>query len=122
MVNSEDFKTNIRNIVSQDYELAFLGDDFDKTAEMISETKAEKIYDWVKSVINDKITPLLRKSNKKYKDNSISDLMSFRKELKISGNEHRIMLIKIKNAHYIEFHLGQHKYYDALRKSLGLTE
>ena len=122
MVNPEIFKISIRDIISQDYKLAFLGDDFDKTIEKITETKAEKIYFWVEDVIKNKVTPLLRKSNKKYKENPISDLMSFRKELKIEGNEHRIMLIKIKNAHYIEFHLGQHKYYDSLRKNLGLTK
>ena len=60
--------------------------------------------------------------NKNYKGIPLNHLLSFRKEIKISGNDHRIMLIKIKSEHYIEFHLGKHKYYDRLRKELGLTK
>jgi hypothetical protein len=123
MVNPEDFKEKIADIIAQDYEIKFLGDDFDKTIDKISETKADKIYDWVKQVTRDSIAPIMKNAkNKKYKGLPLNQLLSFRKEIQISGNDHRIMIIKIKSANYIEFHLGQHKYYDKLRKDLGLTK
>ncbi len=40
----------------------------------------------------------------------------------IQGTEYRILLIKLKNSFYIEFHLGSHKYYDKLRSRLELTK
>lgn len=74
-------------------------------------------------MVRDDIAPIMKnEKNKSYKGIPLTDLMSFRKEVQISGNEHRIMLIKIKSSYYIEFHIGQHKYYDHLRKSLGLTK
>ena len=123
MVDVESFKTTIRGIINQMYRLGFFGDDFDKTVDSISPIKAEKIYSWVKNVCDDKITPLMKNlSNKKYKGIPLSNLMSFRKEIQISGNDHRIMLIKIKSSDYIEFHLGDHKYYDKVRKELDLKK
>ena len=123
MVDPIEFKKKIADIVSQDYRVEFCGDDFDKTVENISETKAEKIYAWVQQVVEDNIAPIMKNiKNKKYKGIPLNQLLSFRKEIQISGNEHRIMIIKIKSSYYIEFHIGQHKYYDKLRKDLGLTK
>ncbi len=122
MVNPEEFKQRIIDIVSQEYRIDFLGTDFDKTIEKISETKAEKIFKWVAEVVEENIAPIMKNiKDKKYKGIPLNQLLSFRKELQISGNDYRIMIIKIKGSYYIEFHLGQHKYYDSLRKDLGLT-
>lgn len=123
MANSKEFKEKIADIVSQEYKIDFLGDDFDKTVEMISETKAEKIYHWVKQVVENNIAPIMKNiANKKYKGIPLNQLLSFRKEVQITGNDYRIIIIKIKSSFYIEFHLGQHRYYDRLRKNLGLTK
>jgi hypothetical protein len=122
MVNPKEFKEKITGIISQDYKIDFLGDDFDKTVEKIAETKADNIYDWIRQVVEKNIAPIMKNTvDKKYKGIPLNQLLSFRKEIQIAGNDHRIMLIKIKSEHYIEFHLGQHKYYDSLRKDLGLT-
>ncbi len=123
MVNPDEFKEKITDTISQDYKIEFYGDDFEKTVEKISETKSEKIYAWVKQVVEDNIAPIMKNiKNKKYKGIPLNQLLSFRKEIRIIGNEHRIMIIKIKSSNFIEFHLGQHKYYDKLRKDLGLTK
>ena len=52
MVDPEDFKGNIRKLISQDYKMGFLGDDFDKIAARLTKVQADKIYGWVNSVIN----------------------------------------------------------------------
>lgn len=123
MVDVKEFKQKVIDAISQEFTIEFYGDDFDKTVERISETKAKKIYSWVKQVVEDNIAPIMKNiKNKKYKGIPLNQLLSFRKEIQISGNDHRIMIIKIKGSYYIEFHLGQHKYYDKLRKGLGLTK
>ena len=60
--------------------------------------------------------------NKKYKQWQTTQLLSFRKALTINNVPYRILLIKVKNQYYIEFHLGKHKYYDKIRNLLGLTK
>lgn len=47
MADIEKFKEKIRNIISQSYKLEFLGDNFEKTVKLLSETKSEKIYRWI---------------------------------------------------------------------------
>ncbi len=121
MVESDIFKENIKNIVSQDYNLEFLGHDFDKIVSGLTDKKSEDIYSWIRKVISKEIDPILVGSKKRYKDWLVHKLLSFRKEINIKGNDYRIMFIKVKNSFYIEFHLGKHKYYDSLRKKLGLT-
>jgi mRNA-degrading endonuclease RelE of RelBE toxin-antitoxin system len=123
MVDVTEFKEKVTEIISQDYKIDFLGDDFDKTIDRLSETKAEKIYAWVREVVENNIAPIMKNArDKKYKGIPLNEILSFRKEIQVAGSDHRIMLIKIKSEHYIEFHIGQHKYYDRLRKNLGLTK
>jgi hypothetical protein len=123
MVDVTEFKEKVTEIISQDYKIDFLGDDFDKTIDRLSETKAEKIYAWVREVVENNIAPIMKNArDKKYKGIPLNEILSFRKEIQVAGSDHRIMLIKIKSEHYIEFHISQHKYYDRLRKNLGLTK
>jgi len=123
MVDVNIFKKNVRDIVSQDYKLEFLGDNFDKIVLMLSETKADGIYNWIKNVVQEELRPMSKPiSKKKYKNWMIHDLLSFKKEINIEKSHYRLLLIKVKNSFYIEFHLSNHKYYDKLRKSLGLTQ
>ncbi|MFH0876261.1 MAG: hypothetical protein V1859_10070 [archaeon] len=50
------------------------------------------------------------------------ELLTFRHAFNLDNIEYRILFVKVKNSIYIEFHLGDHKYYDKVRKSLGLTK
>ena len=120
MVNPEEFKNKIEKIVSQDYKVEFLGNNFDQIAGLLSDIKAEKIYCWLMEVIQESIRPLVIKSNKPYKDWKINELLTFRYPFSIGNIEYRILFVKVKNAVYIEFHLGNHKYYDKVRKDLDL--
>lgn len=123
MVNADEFKGKIEKIISQDFGIGFFGDDFNKTIKQLTETKANSVYSWVEEVKKNNIVPIMKnRPDKKYKGTPLTKILSFRKEITISGNDHRIMLIKIKADGYIEFHIGKHKYYDKLRRDLGLTE
>ncbi|MBI4918767.1 hypothetical protein HY837_02475 [archaeon] len=120
MVNPEEFKKHIEKIISQNYQVEFLGKNFDQIVGLLTETKTEKIYDWVGEVIQKKIQPILVGSKKKYKEWVIGELLSFRYPFSIGNTEYRIIFVKVKNSIYIEFHLGDHKYYDKVRKDLDL--
>jgi len=122
MVKAEDFKSKIKQIIQQDYQIEFLGQDFDQIANLISENQAEKIYQWISQAIQKKIQPLMVGSKKPYKDWSINELLVFRYPFTINNSEYRILFVKVKNSIYIEFHLGDHKYYDKVRKDLDLKK
>ena len=120
MVNAEEFKGKIVTILTQNYEIKFLGKNFDKIVSFLSETKAEKIYNWIEEVVTEEFQPILIASKKPYKDWTIKQLLTFRYPFSVNNTEYRILLVKIKNSVYIEFHLGDHKYYDKVRKELDL--
>lgn len=122
MVDPKIFKNTIKSKISQEYRLEFLGENFDKIVKKISETKAERIYNWIDKTIEKKIQPILIGSKKKYKDWEIYKLLTFRYPFKIDNVDYRVLFIKVKNSFYIEFHLGDHKYYDKIRKDLNLTK
>ncbi|MEK6905798.1 MAG: hypothetical protein AABX24_05340 [Nanoarchaeota archaeon] len=122
MVNPAEFKKKIEQIVSQNYKIEFLGKNFDHTVTLLTETKAEKIYRWLQEVIEKKIQPILVGSKKSYKEWKVSELLTFRYPFSIENTEYRILFVKVKNSIYIEFHLGDHKYYDQVRKELDLKK
>lgn len=122
MVEVEEFKNKIRSMVSQEYSLDFLGNNFEQIVNLISDSKAQSMYDWIQRVIDRKIQPITIGSKKGYKDWKISELMTFRHAFNISNVEYRILFVKVKNSFYIEFHLGDHKYYDKVRGSLDLKK
>lgn len=122
MVNSSDFKNKIEQLVSQDYKVEFLGKNFDQIVNLFTDTKAEKIYRWVEDVVKNHIQPIFIGSKKQYKEWWVSELLTFRYPFSIGNTEYRIMFVKVKNSIYIEFHLGDHKYYDKVRKDLDLKK
>ncbi len=124
MVNVGEFTEKIKSIVSQEYEIAFLGgrERFDDIVSKLSDSQSQDIYEWVQKIVDKSIVPLSKASKKAYKAWEIKDLLSFRKELTVDNQVYRILFVKVKNACYIEFHLGDHKYYDRLRKQLDLTK
>lgn len=122
MVDPVSFRKEIKNRILQDYLIEFLGEDFDKIVKEISVARAEKIYLWIEKIIKNEIQPVRKISNKKYKDWRLYELLTFIHKLEINNTEYRIMFIKLKNSFYIEFHLGNHKYYDKIRSKLELTQ
>lgn len=122
MVNPEEFKKKIEAFIAQQYKVEFLGKNFNQIITSLTESKAEKIYKWMKNVIEKKIQPILIGSKKQYKEWSVSELLTFRYPFIIENIEYRVLLVKVKNSIYIEFHLGDHKYYDRVRKELDLKK
>ena len=122
IVDVKQFKNKIEKIISQEYKVGFLGKNFDKIVDSMSESRAEKIYHWMSNVINKKIQPISISSKKAYKEWVVNELLVFRYPLKMNNNEYRVLLVKVKNAIYIEFHLGHHKYYDKVRSELNLKK
>ncbi len=120
MVEPQEFKDKIRGIISQEYRLEFLGRNFDQITKMISDSKAQTIYIWIQRVIERRVQPITIGSGKKYKEWRIFDLMTFRYAFNLNNVEYRILFVKVKNSFYIEFHLGDHKYYDKVRKVLDI--
>lgn len=121
MVDPEDFKNKVEQLLSQDYKVEFLGKNFNQIVNFLTYTKAEKIYNWLEDVVAKKIQPILVGSKKPYKEWTVSQLLTFRYPFSIGNTEYRILFVKVKNSIYIEFHLGDHKYYDKVRKNLSLT-
>jgi hypothetical protein len=122
MAAPENFKKKIKHILSSDSRIDFLGENFDKIALSLSEEKAAGIYEWLGRVKEKNIRPILTGSNKKYKNWLAYQLLTFRYAFSIEKTEYRILLVKVKNSFYIEFHLGTHKYYDTVRKKLWVKE
>lgn len=89
---------------------------------LLTENKANKIYDWAKDVLQRKIQPITIGSKKQYKEWAVNELLTFRYPFSIENTEYRILFVKVKNSIYIEFHLGDHKYYDEVRKDLDLKK
>ncbi len=122
MVEPQEFKDKIRGIISQEYAIEFLGTNFDQIATLLTDSKVQSIYDWIQKVIERKIQPITIGSKKQYRNWKISELMTFRHAFNLSNVEYRILFVKVKNSFYIEFHLGDHKYYDKVRTSLDIKK
>ncbi len=122
MVNPEEFKKRTTEIVSQDYQIEFLGKNFEHIVNLLTEEKAEKIYSWLNEVFNKNVQPITIGSKRPYQEWSINELLVFRYPFNINNIEYRILFVKVKNSFYIEFHLGDHKYYDKVRKDLDLKK
>ncbi|MFA6460915.1 MAG: hypothetical protein WCV90_01500 [Candidatus Woesearchaeota archaeon] len=122
MVNSKEFKDKIETSISQEYKVEFLGNNFDQIVNLLTESKAEKIYQWIKDIVDRKIQPITIGSKKPYKEWAINELLTFRYPFSIENTEYRVLFVKVKNSVYIEFHLGDHKYYDKVRKELDLKK
>ncbi|MEK6816595.1 MAG: hypothetical protein AABY09_03205 [Nanoarchaeota archaeon] len=120
MVDADDFKGRIGKLVSQDYKVEFLGRNFNQIVGLLTDAKAGKIYMWVGDVVKSNIQPIIVGSKKPYKEWKVSELLTFRYPFSIGNADYRIIFVKVKNSIYIEFHLGDHKYYDKVRKDLDL--
>lgn len=72
MVNPDEFKKRIESGISQNYKVEFLGKNFDLIVDLLTENKAEKIYQWVKDIAERKIQPISIGSKKPYKEWAVS--------------------------------------------------
>jgi hypothetical protein len=122
MVDQQQFRRNIEKIVKQEYKVEFLGKNFDQIVSLLTPVKEKKIYDWITGVIEKEIQPILIGTKKSYKEWTMNQLLTFRYPFSVGNTEYRILFVKVKNSIYIEFHLGNHKYYDKVRKDLGLKK
>ncbi len=121
MVESEEFKRKIEKVVSQEYKIEFLGKNFEAIVHLLTDKQAESIYTWILKVCQKEIQPIMVSAKKPYKDWQINQLLVFRYPFRYGNTEYRILFVKVKNSIYIEFHLGDHNYYDKVRKDLQLT-
>lgn len=122
MVDIDEFKRNIEGTFPQKEKVEFLGKNFEDIVKSITEQRAEKIYKWASQVVQKQIQPIAISSNKSYKEWEVNQLLVFRYPMNIGGNEYRLLLVKVKNSFYIEFHIGDHNYYDKVRKNLDLKK
>ena len=113
MATSTQFKANIEKIIGQTRAIKFKGDDFDLCVSLLTSEKEQEIYGWVKEVLANKIVPILTKT----KEHS---LLVFRKPLSLPNGRNRILLVKLKNSHYILFNMGSHDNYDRMSKELNI--
>ena len=110
MVNSDDFKSKIVSLISQDYEIKFLGKNFDKIVGFLSETKAEKIYVWINDVVNEQFQPILIASKKPYKDWEVKQLLTFRYPFSINNTEYADNILTCcKIVEFVSLEIGIHE-------------
>ena len=122
MADPSGFRAHIRGLVRQEYALEFLGERFDEIVSLLSEKQADAIYSWIGNVLEKKVQPILIGSERRYRDWKAHELLTFRHAFSINRQQYRVLLVKVKNSFYIEFHLGDHKYYDKVRKELALKK
>ena len=122
MVNPTYFKSKLQNLVLQEYKIEFLGINFDQIVLLLTDSKAERICQWISDIMKREIQPITIRSDHLYKQYPINQLLVFRYPFSIDSIEYRILFVKVKNSIFIEFHLGDHKYYDKIRKDLDLKK
>lgn len=104
-MNVEQLKKEIRKILGDQVRF---NDDFKKLALQIKNQESV-LLSWCVDVANKKISPKIPKNNK--------DVIVFIKKI---GSSNRCVVLKLKDEEFIECHLGNHKYYDYLRKQIGV--
>ena len=109
-MNAKELRNELINIFGNNI---VFNKEFDYYAEQLKEEMQIKLLEWCKKCKQDLFrghTPLKP---------HLKDLYVFFKKI---GNKIRTILIKIKNADFIEIHLSDHKYYDEKRKEFGFKK
>lgn len=120
MVNVKLFKKTVKKLLYQNNDIQFLGQNFNKIVFSFSDGQADDIYSWMKRIIARSEKEIRPRISKKYFGFNSKELITFLKRISVDGVAYRILLVKVKNSFYIEFHLGNHDYYDKTRLKLGL--
>ncbi|MBU0629090.1 MAG: hypothetical protein KKC75_07920 [Nanoarchaeota archaeon] len=105
-MNAEELKHNLRELFGQ--QIAF-NSDFDSYVQIIGNMDSN-LLDWCLMVKEGKI---------RYAPARKINGIIFIKKI---GSSNRCIVIKIVNGEFKEVHLGDHNYYDKLRKVLGLKK
>ena len=108
----------VREELSSD--VSFLGNNHKEIVQKISNQQFSNIFSWLKRIVSQEIRALHPKRGQQYKGVPTNELLVFRYALNIEGVAYRVLLVKIKNEFFWEFHLGKHDYYDDVRKKLSL--
>lgn len=106
-MNAEQLKSEIRKILSDGI---VFNKEFDAYSALVKNIDS-LLLPWCRAVAEGKIPP----SPTPYK----KDCIAFIKKI---GSSSRCVILKMKNDTFIELHLANHRYYDLLRKDLGLKK
>ncbi|MBI3032304.1 hypothetical protein HYY69_02415 [Candidatus Woesearchaeota archaeon] len=106
-MNVENLKQKLKELFG---EQVVFNKDFDRYAETIKNID-ENLMIWCQRLKNGEIKPEF--------GSIFSDYVIFIKKI---GSSNRCIIIKIKNGEFKEVHLGDHAYYDKLRKQLGIKQ
>lgn len=105
-MNADELKLELKKIFGNQI---IFNKEFDSLALNIKNIDSNLI-EWCKQIVLKKIVPI---------PTSKTDSIVFIKKI---GSSNRCIIIKIKNGEFKEIHLGNHEYYDSLRKNLGLKK
>lgn len=106
-MNAEELKLKLKEIFGNQI---FFNKEFDKYAQTIKNIDINLI-EWCNRLKENKIIPS--------KAPNLLDSLVFIKKI---GSSNRCIVIKLVNGEFKEIHLGDHDYYDKLRKTLGLKK
>ncbi|MBR9690206.1 hypothetical protein GOV08_00825 [Candidatus Woesearchaeota archaeon] len=106
-MSAEELKHKIRELFGK--QITF-NKEFDSYASTIKNLETN-LLEWCSILKEGKIRPLFPPK--------LKDSVVFIKKI---GSSNRCVVIKIMNKEYKEVHLGDHNYYDKLRKILGLKK
>lgn len=106
-MNAEELRNKIKDIFG---EQVLFNKEFDVYAQTIKNID-HALISWCEEIRDQKIPAIF--------NSLLGEKIVFIKKL---GSSDRCIIVKIKNDGVKEVHLGDHKYYDFLRKKLGLKE
>jgi hypothetical protein len=106
-MNAEELKRKIKEIFGE--QITF-NKEFKTLAEDIKNVD-ENLINWCQRITERKIKPVTA--------SVLGEKIVFIKKI---GSSNRCIVIKIINGEFKEVHLGDHAYYDKLRKTLGLKK
>ena len=106
-MSAEELKQKLRLLLG---EQIIFNKDFEKYAETIKNID-KNLVEWCEQLKRDEIKPEF--------GSMFNDFVIFIKKI---GSSNRCIVIKIKNGEIKEVHLGDHDYYDRLRKQLCLKQ
>lgn len=107
MINVEELKRSITKIFG---EQIIFNKEFDKYISTIKNIDVN-LVEWCIKVRDDDITS--------FRARNIENTFVYIKKI---GSSNRCIILKIKNGVFTEIHLGDHGYYDELRKRLGIKQ
>ncbi|MDP7141200.1 MAG: hypothetical protein QGH19_03295 [Candidatus Woesearchaeota archaeon] len=106
-MNAEELRLKIKQIFGEQIEF---NKDFDRHSLNLG-NQVDNLLEWCNIINEGKVKPI---PAPKFKEG-----ITFIKKI---GSTNRCIVIKLRNKEFKEIHLGDHTYYDRLRKVLGLKK